>query len=322
MDAQLQKIYQHYSFVKPIVDNEIFEKFFNTKNKTLVIASPHLLALAKRFDIQADYLKCGQENQKIVEKYDSVDNQYDTIMMDLEDKTPSHKNQNMRDPSYMCYLRDGFDKYLKDGGKMIVKLPLVSIRYLCEKNKKNVPYYLRMNVTEIFINEEDNYIIAKIAKEMYNGKTQISYFDSERVIVQNIHEELISPSSCDHLLNLISQYKKTANDNLFESYQRIVGTSGKKCKHLDLKKEINDRGLVVYTNTNKVRFKPLEDLNATSSCVIYTFEDKKSRDYYYNILNKKQVVNIIKRLSYHNTLPQYMIPLIFHPATIEYAKSI
>jgi hypothetical protein len=322
MDAELSKIYQHYSFVSPIVDEDIFQEYFKPTGRTLVVSSPNLLALCKRKGIQPDYLKCGKENPLILSKYQSQNGLYDTVIGDFEDKSPSHAFQTIHDSSYMHYLRDGFDRHLKDNGKIICKLPLVALRYFSEKNKKGIPYYLRMNITKLFIHSSDNYIIVEIEKKEYCGKTIIQYNDSHKVINCNIHETILYPSYNEEIFSLIQSYLKDSDLKDYEHYERLGGPEIKRGLNLEIREKYNDLGLVMYTNSKKIKFDLLESATLTSSSIIYIFEDKNTRNEYYQIINKKEIVDLISSLSYNNTIPHNIIPFVLHPATVEYAKSL
>lgn len=322
MDAELLKTYQHYSFVSPIVNEEIFKKFFSTSKRTLTISSPNLLALCKRNNIKTDYLSCGKENPMIVRKYSSPSGLYDTIIGDYENKSPSHNFQTIHDPSYMNYLRDGFDTYLKPNGTIICKLPLVAIRYLTEKNKKEIPYYRRMNITHLFIHSADNYIIATIEKNQYSGNTLIEYHNTDKTVSCNIHDTIVFPSYDEHIFNLIQSYKNNSESTCYSKYERLGGPEIKKGLNFKIKEKYQDNGLVMYTNSKKVKFDTLENSTLTSSSIVYIFKNKKTRDEYYSIMNKKKIVDLIYSLSYHNTIPHNIIPFIFHKSTVEYAKSL
>ena len=322
MDAELLKTYQHYSFVSPIIDNEIFQKHFPTQGRVLVLTSPNLLALCKRNQIETDYLKCGKENSLILEKYSSQNGLYDTIIGDFDEKSPDHRFKSIHDPSYMNYLRDGFDFHLKPNGKVICKLPLVAIRHFTEKNTKGVSYYQRMNVSHLFIHSSKNYVIAKIEKNTYSGKTVIEYHDSDKTLSCNIHETIIYPSYNEQIFSLIDSYLKNQNLNDYEKYERLGGPEIKKGLNVKMKEKYGNRGLVMYTNSKKIKFDLLESATLTSSSIIYIFKNKAVRDKYYEIINKKGIIDLVSSMSYNNTIPHNIIPFVLHSSTVEYAKSL
>lgn len=317
--SKLDAVYRHYSFVRKVVDENLFEKFFITTGRSLVVASPNLLALAKRFSVKVDYLKCGKENQNVLNQCNLASGKYQSIIADLDEKSPSHFAQNLHDPSYMIWLRLAFDAYLENDGILIFKMPLTCLRTLIEKDRNGNSYYKRMDIVDMFINNEDNYVIVKMYKRPYNGCTELTYSEHNKKITCNIHETIISPLYDEQVLNVISSF--LTNPHEIE-YIRIGGPQVKNGTNETMRETYSDRGLVMYTNAKKIKFDFLESATLKSSCIIFPFKDKETRDKYYSIVNTKKMIDLISLLSYNNTIPHSIIPLVLHPATLEYVQSV
>jgi hypothetical protein len=317
--SKLDAVYRHYAFVGKVVNENLFEKFFITTGRSLVVASPNLLALAKRFSIKVDYLKCGKENKNVLNQCNLASGKYQSIIADLDEKSPSHPAQNLHDPSYMVWLRLAFDRYLEDNGVLIFKMPLTCLRTLIEKDRNGNSYYKRMDIVDMFINHEDNYVIVKIYKRPYNGCTELIYSEYNKKITCNIHKTIISPLYDEQVLNVINSF---VNDPHKIEYIRIGGRQVKNGTNETMRETYGDRGLFMRTNSTKVKFELLEYSKLKSSGVIFPFKDKETRDKYYDIVNTKKMIDLISLLSYNNTIPHSIIPLVLHPTTLEYAQSV
>lgn len=317
--TKLDAVYRHYAFVGKVVDEDLFEKFFITTGLSLVLASPNLLALAKRFSIKVDYLKCGKENQSILNQCNPASGKYQSIIADLDEKSPSHPAQNLHDPSYMIWLRLAFDAHLENDGVLIFKMPLTCLRTLVEKDRNGNPYYKRMDIVEMFINNEDGYVIVKMYKRPYNGCTKLTYSEHAKKITCNIHETIISPLYDEQVLSVIDSF---INNSHKIEYIRIGGPQVKNGTNETMREAYGDRGLVMYTNAKKIKFDLLESATLKSSCIIFPFENKETRDKYYDIVNTKKMIDLISLLSYNNTIPHSIISLVLHPTTLEYAQSV
>lgn len=318
--TKLDAVYRHYAFVGKVVDEDLFEKFFITTGRSLVLASPNLLALAKRFSIKVDYLKCGKENQSILNQCNPASGKYQSIIADLDKKSPEHPAKNPQDPSFMVWLRLAFDVHLENDGVLIFKMPLMCLRTLVEKDRRNgTPYYERMDIVEMFINHKDNYVIVKMYKRPYNGYTELTYSECNKKITCNIHKTVISPLYDEQTLKIIDSF---INNPHKVEYKLLAGPKVKNRTSENLRETYGDRGLVMYTNAKKIKFDFLESATLTSSGVIFPFKNKETRDKYYNIVSANKVIDLISLLSYNGTIPHSIIPLVLHPATLEYAQSV
>ena len=241
---------------------------------------------------------------------------HDLIIGDFDEHSV-HPQATIQSPSFILFVRQAFDKMLSDSGKIVMKLPLKFIRCAQEVCKKG-PTYIRFNITHLHI--LDDHLYAVIDKGQYKD-TVVSYQSGESFTC-NIHETHLPSKYSEKYKSLIDSYFKNVNLKDYDNMTVINGQQIKKGVQNELKYTIINSqkyGLVMSINQKKVHFSKLEDSRLTSSSVIVTFSDINVRDNYLSALSKKSVSELQLSLSYGGTIPQRIVPMIFHPSILSYA---
>jgi len=290
-----------------LISPENFKSHFQVQGKTLSL-SPHLSMMAN-FCGYNDFTYIHPKN--LLSEHTET---YQTIVADLEDKDPSHPNQTLHKPSYMIWMQLALKNFLDDQGVLIFKMPLLCLRKLSRNPDHNI-----MDITEMYINSNDNFVIVKMYKRPYQGRTEITYSNHRDKLICDVSKTIVSPVYDDQILKVIDS---TINDPHEVDYIRISGPQISDGTNETIRKKHGDCGLVMYTNAKKVKFDFLESATLKSSCIIFPFKDKETRDKYYNIVSANKVIDLISLLSYNGTMPHSIIPLVLHPATLEYAQSV
>lgn len=289
-----------------LLSPEQFKSHFQVEGKTLSM-SPHVAMMATF---------CGHNECVYVHPNNLLSEHketYQSIIADLEDKDPSHPEQTLHNPSYMLWMKLAVENFLEDDGVLIFKMPLLCLRKLSRN-----PNYKIMDITEMYVNYGENYVIVKMYKRPYGGHTEITYSDHDEKIVCDISKTIVSPLYDQQVLKIIDSF---INDPHKVEYKLIAGNNVKEKTSEDLR-EYGNCGLFMRTNATKIKFEPLECSKLKSSGVVFSFKDKETRDKYYSIVNTKKMIDLISLLSYNSTIPHSIIPLVLHPATLEYVQSV
>lgn len=279
-------------------DRQFFDSTFLPiiDSNTLAWKSPQLNFMAGMSGVKIDKSPSGT---------------YETIIGEYDVTTPSHVKGTLQTPAFWHHLSDAA-QYLSDTGKMIVKLPLMAIRFFKTKNV--------FNLSDLHILSGGEYLIATIVKTK-TRKTQLSYENEDFSTVVDVKK--------DFILSLFNREQQTVIDraqkHVYERHEYVNGLHIRSGQHLKIREELIAEGkycIAMKINQKKVRFFKLEDdFNFTSSCQIVVFSDKETRDLYFENLNTKSVIDLQLNLSYNATPSVSIIPFLFNPSIISYAQS-
>lgn len=277
-------------------DRQFFDSFFlpSIDSNTLAWKSPQLNFMAGMSGIKIDKSPSGT---------------HETIIGEYDVTTPSHVKGNLQVPAFWHHLTDAA-QYLSDTGKMIVKLPLVAIRFFKAKTV--------FHVTDLHILSGGEYLVATLSKTG-TSKTRLTYEaeDFERFVdmkndfilssfkqdQQDFIESSLGECEYDELIHIDGPKIKSGKN--IETYNRIVS------EHL--------YALVIRKNQKKISVLKMTEDNLNSTCDVIVFSSEEKRDTYFESLNTKEVIDLQLSLSYNKTAPVSVIKLLLNTNILNYA---
>ena len=269
-------------------DRQFFDSFFLPiiDSNTLAWKSPQLNFMASMSGVKIDRSPSGT---------------YDTIIGEYDVSTPSHINGNLQTPAFWRHLVDA-SQYLSNTGKMIVKLPLMAIRFFKSKDA--------FNLSDLHILSGGEYLVATLSKTG-TSKTHLTYEAEDFESLVDIKNDFI-----------LSSFKQDQQDFIESAlgeceYDELIHIDGPKIKsgnNIDTYNRI-----VIRKNQNKISVLKMTENNLNSTCDVIVFSSEEKRDSYFESLNTKKVLDLQLSLSYNKTAPVSVIKLLLNTNILNYA---
>lgn len=280
-----------------IINRKQFEEHFldQLEGDILTWKSPHLSYMTRQHGFECDK---------------NPDGQYDTVIIDCEEKYPIHPDclkSTYRSPEMFC--RDILGKYLKVGGRLMGKFPINFILKLQDKR------YSDFNIRSLDIQE--NYVFVDIVNETSDSPTKVTWSNQKVTQEINIHDDIVLHTYNEEIYDFINTI------DLSESYRRVT-IDGKGYKtRIQLEKrggDIDTNCVLFVRNTgNNPKVETYEDICDTNvGGDFFIFPNKTVTEQFMRVFKIPFILDTIKNLSYnkYDSMKLAHKSYIFNPQTL------